>query len=132
MLEGIKSFKGRNVEQGKNVKVYFDLHRKTFSIQIGQLVHGKADALTLKNASFKVNEKDRMKVVKTGVKNVHAKVHGEIYVGCQMNEEFLKTDGYREAAYNPFKYESFVDKETEQPIESAEWVHLQNKRIFYK
>lgn len=123
-MKNIQEFKGRTLQAGDKIKAYFDLHRHTFSLQVGNLVFGKADEIVLKDVTFKVNEKKRQQVIEEGRKNVHAKVHGTIVEGTIQAE-------LREATYNPYKYESFVDKETKQPIESAGLVLLKNKKIFY-
>jgi hypothetical protein len=123
-MKAIESYKGREIKEGENVKVYFDLHRHCFSIQKGNLVHGKANELVLKEVTFKVNEKRRQKVVEEGRKNVHAKVHGKI-----TSEPIV--GNLREAAYNPYFFKSFVDKETKKPIKSAKMVLLKDKKIFY-
>lgn len=131
MIKGIESFKGRQLEGGERVKVYFDLHRKTFSVQKGALVYGKTDHVLLVGATFKVNEKDRQKVLETRTKNVHAKVHGVLMEANRMSLEELQRQGFREATYNPYFYDSFVDKETKQPIYQAHWAFMQDKRIYY-
>lgn len=122
-----ESYEGRTIEQGDKVKCYFDLHRHTFSIQKGSLVHAKGDAVRLTDCKFVVSEKLRQKVIKERRKNVHAKVHGKIQ---PLGE--IDTDGFRIASYNPYKGSSFYDKETGTPLETASEVLLLNKVIYYK
>jgi hypothetical protein len=38
--------------------------------------------------------------------------------------------GWRKVTYNPYKYQSFVDAKTHQPIYQAELVYIQDKNIF--
>lgn len=131
----MKSYKERIVAEGDDVKVYFDLHQKTFSIQKGQLVHAKSDAVLLKDAKFKVNQNGRNRVIEEGKKNVHAKVHGVFASSIPQEDDFLERhvlgNNIKEASYNPFKFETFVDKETKEPIHSADFVILQDRRVFY-
>ncbi|GEK57157.1 hypothetical protein CHL76_02370 [Marinococcus halophilus] len=127
----MEQFKGRTVEFGDRVKVYYDLHGNTFSIQKGQRVHAKSDAVVIENATFEVNENGRKKVLEEGKKNVHAKVNGLISSVDPDEDGVFEQGIVREATYNPFKYSSFVDKETEEPIEQADVVILQDKRIFF-
>ena len=131
-MKTIESFKERIIKEGDQVKVYFDLHRKTFSVQIGQRVHGKGDTVAVEAAEFKVNEVQRQKVIATKTKNVHAKVHGRLVDTDDMTVEEIKAAGFKEATYNPYYYESFVDKETKAPLHNAEAVILKDKRIYYK
>jgi len=106
------------------VFVYFNLHKNVFSLQSRNkedygLVLGHADHVILKNAKFVVRPKGRERVLKEKKKNVHAGVVGEVvsYVGAESGPEVAIT-------YNPYKYSTFVVKETEEPIEQAEYVVL--------
>lgn len=79
------------------VYVYFNLHKKCWSIkalsgnQKGRVV-AHADAVDLKDCTFKVSEAGRQRVVRTKQKNVHAGVVGEL-----MAFDGRKTKAGREA-----------------------------------
>lgn len=87
-----------------DVKVYFNSHKKLWSIKIKNkpVIHKKE--IYLKNISFKVYEKGRMKVLKEKRKNVHAFVCGEV-------TSKFKADNMKKAYYNPYKTETFVSGE---------------------
>ena len=67
---------------GKEVRVFYNLHLLTFSIQVKEgntwRVKAYADYVKLGNARFKAVEGGRDNVRKSGEKNVHAHVYGRI------------------------------------------------------
>lgn len=111
--------------------VYFNLHKKVFSLrnQKTRRVYAHGNHIVLTDVTFKVSESGRQRVLREQRKNVHAGVQGNVFSqGVPM--VFLEGQA-REATYNPYLYNSFVDKETKQPISSADYVYLADKRIFY-
>lgn len=108
-------------------EVYFHFRKKCFSMVQDDVVVLHSDLIILRDCIFKVSETLRQKVIATRTKNVHAKV-----LGYYTEEELESLRGFREAYYNPYHTETFVDKETEEPVLEAEIVVLMNKRIYYK
>jgi hypothetical protein len=109
------------------VFVYFNLHKKLFSIKAmeganrGRVV-AHSDEVFLTDAVFKVSEAGRQRVLRERRKNVHAGVLGQWQ---QPNE-----GGYPvRVTYNPYKYSSFVEMGSEVPVHSARRVHLKNRQI---
>lgn len=131
-LPHIDSFKDRELHLGDQVKVYYDLHSGRFSLQKKELVYGKSDSVRLEDVSFRVSERARQEVIRTKRKNVHAKVHGRIVAHRPIEPSELLAEGYREATYNPYRYSSFVDKLTEEPLEKSASVVLHHRKIFYR
>ena len=108
------------------VKVYFNLHRKVFSvvnIKTGK-VAGYSENLCLKNAQLRVQESGRQRVLREKRKNVHAFVRGDAAFFRYTNRQPLDT-----LTYNPYKYVSFVDKQTEEPVYKASraWLSVTDK-----
>lgn len=113
------------------VFVYFNLHKKLFSIKAlegpskGRVI-GHEEYILLKDATFKVSEAGRQRVLREKRKNVHAGVVGDwsgitgldIVSRCKVP-----------VTYNPYKYKSFVNKDTETPIQNAGYAYLSNKKI---
>jgi hypothetical protein len=102
------------------VFVYFNLHKKCFSVRsmkTGRVINHTM-SLTLENCVFKVSEAGRKRVLKEKRKNVHAGVVG------YLTEDNNTTDCLTKVTYNPYKYSSFVEMETEKPIFSAKKVLL--------
>ncbi len=87
------------------VFVYFNLRRKLFSVRSVDtgLVIAHVTDIKLRDVKFKVSEAGRQRVLKSGVKNVHAGVQG--IVDCDV--QFSAYD--RLVRYNPFKFATFVD-----------------------
>lgn len=104
------------------VFIYYNLHKKMFSIKSlkSGLVIGHTLSLTLRNATFKVSEKGRQRVLKEKRKNVHAGVVGYIDSDTLTNA----LTGLSCATYNPYKFSSFVDKETQEALSDARTVKL--------
>ena len=106
------------------VFVYFNLHRKCFSIKAlegidkGRVV-AHANDVVIYNPTFKVSEAGRQRVLREKKKNVHAGV-----VGLWNDEEFNPSRTVsmsvmlgRAVTYNPYKYDQFVYRNTETPID---------------
>jgi len=101
------------------VEVYRNLHRSCWSVRSTEsgLVVDHVDAINLVDAQLVVRPAGRAKVLREGRKNVHAFIRGT-------------TDGQAvqsqtvEITYNPYKYDSFVVKGTEEPIKTAQAVTL--------
>lgn len=118
-----KSNKNRTVEIGKKVKVYYNLHKQTFSIEQNGLVVGYADTVRIENATYAVSEAGRQRVLKEKRKNVHATVRGNL-LGFEAGPE--ETPAY----YNPYKVKTFV-KPDGSPLLKSDTATLINKQIKY-
>jgi len=111
------------------VKCYRNLNKKCFSIvdrKTGRVFKHQFHVV-IKDASFRVSEAGRQRVLKTGHKNVHAYVFGEL---LETNFGFPDLAPH-EAYYNPRKTKTFLDKETNEPVERAAMVLLSPGKIFY-
>lgn len=112
------------------VFVYFNLHKKCFSIKAlegadkGRVVAHR-DTVVLDGCKLLVSEAGRQRVLREKRKNVHAGVTGVWINGDRVEShyEFLSMVG-RQVTYNPYKYESFVIKATEQTVDKADVVGM--------
>lgn len=114
--------------------VYYNLHKHVFSLKNNKTkkVEGRSRAVLMKDCVFKVSEKGRQRVLKTQQKNVHAGVLGEVVkTYIDMNDAPNIVD-FVELTYNPYLFDSFVVKETQERVQGAVEVLLLNKRIFAK
>ena len=108
------------------VEVYFNLHKKTFSVRSAKsgkvLLH--TDEVHIENPEFVVRQSGRNRVLSEGRKNVHAFVRGDATFFRYTNRPMLDT-----LTYNPYKYASFVDKQTEEPVYKASraWLSVTDK-----
>ena len=117
----MKMVKGRTLKEGQKVFVYFNLHKKMFSIRDVEtgLVVAHTNKIQLEDVQFKVSEAGRQRVLSEKKKNVHAGV-----VGKYFTEEELRPNLFDYATYDPYKYDSFVDKQSGEKLKEAEFVIL--------
>lgn len=120
--------------QGRRVFVYKNLHEGCWSIKDRQTGHvvAHADKVELSDVKLKVSEPGRQRVIKEQSKNVHA--------GLEGNLEKISLTGYPSrryvhrqsdsaptlVTYNPYKYETFVNKADETPVLTGERAILDN------
>lgn len=114
------------------VFVYFNLHRKLFSIKAlegpnkGRVI-GHSDDVTLTDVCFKVSEAGRQRVIREKRKNVHAGAVGRLdSAACLLT---VAKPGGVPLTYNPYRFSSFVRLETSEPVKTARMARLQGKRI---
>ena len=116
---------------GKRVKVYYNLHKQTFSVTYNNLVIFHADYVKLSDVEFRVRPGGKEKVRKEKSKNVHAFVIGNLVDYCEFPCDNLPEDSLGNVVtYNPYKYDSFVYKDTEEPVYHAkevDMINLKNK-----
>ena len=106
------------------VFVYFNLHKKMFSIKAlegpdkGRVIAHSQDVF-LENVSFQVSQAGRDRVLHEQRKNVHAGLvgHWKPYFYC--GAAVTANSNARKAKYNPYKWSTFVDAETETPVHCA-------------
>ena len=106
------------------VQVYYNLHKKVFSIKDKktQRVIRHAKSILLRDAKFIVREGGRQRVLKEKRKNVHAFVEG-----YPVNLTISK-DNCQKVWYNPYKTNSFMLGN--EPIKTAPFVWLENREVF--
>lgn len=116
-------------------KVYFNLHKKCLSVQYKGKVIDHAKSICLKDVEFKVSQAGRARVLREKRKNVHAFVVGDVslnrppmYYLRKYSDKY--TEFERRVTYNPYKYNSFVYADTEEPIKTADYVFIEGKDIF--
>ncbi len=86
------------------VQVYFNLHRKCWSVRDKQTrkVIAHMGKLCLKDCTLKVSEAGRQRVLASGHKNVHAYVEGQL---MPVPETWTVIG---ELYYNPYKQSTFT------------------------
>ena len=115
--------------KGKKVMVHYNLHKHTFSVTYKSLVIMNADYVKLTNVEFRVRQGGKNKVREEKNKNVHAFVIGELVNYCKYPCENIPQESNDNiVTYDPYKYDSFVYKSTEQPIYGAKEVDMINQK----
>jgi hypothetical protein len=109
--------------------VYWNLHKKCFSLmQQGKVVDHR-DMVLIKDAEFRVREGGRQRVLQEQKKNVHAFVVGLLRVDWIFFSkiDYLLGDDAERILYNPYKGPSFTSISrdfTERDVTNAELVGL--------
>ena len=118
-----------NLFLGKKVMVYYNLHKHTFSVTYDGKVIMYADYVKLGDVEFRVRKGGKEKVRSEKSKNVHAFVIGKLLDYCEYPcDELPVTDSNRIVTYNPYKHDSFVYKQSEEPIYVAKEVDIINSQ----
>ena len=121
---------------GKKVMVYYNLHKHTFSVTYKGRLISHSDYVKLEDVEFRVRQGGRERVVREKSKNVHSFVIGTLMDYCEFPCENLPEEPNNNiVTYNPYKYNSYVMKDTEEPIYHAnevEMINLKNKIFITK
>ena len=94
----------KNIDTTKRVYVYFNLHKKFWSVRQSGMVVAHCKHIMLKDCRFLVSQAGREKVIREKKKNVHAGVSG--YVVDSIPE--YKIYSQHKLTYNPYRYKGFV------------------------
>jgi hypothetical protein len=118
-----------NIFLGKKVMVYYNLHKHTFSVTYDSKVIMHADYVKLGDVEFRVRKGGREKVRSEKSKNVHAFVIGTLLEYCEYPCDYIPNPpSDKIITYNPYKYDSFVYKNSEEPVYRAKEVDMINSQ----
>jgi hypothetical protein len=102
------------------VRAYFNLHKRRFSIvdlATGRVIDHQHN-LTLRDCGFVVRQSGRRQVLRSGHKNVHAFILGEL-------SDFIEPPAQAErVTYNPYKHERFVSCDNGLAVTGAVTAYL--------
>jgi len=118
-----------NLFLGKKVMVYYNLHKQTFSVTYDSKVVIHADYVKLGDVEFRVRKggKERVRLEKS--KNVHAFVIGNLLDYCEYPcDNIPNPPSDMIVTYNPYKDNSFVYKNSEEPVYRAKEVDMINSK----
>ena len=102
-----------------NSEVYYNRHKKAFSVRKKGKVFLHTDNVVLWQPKFVVQPAGRERVRREKKKNVHAFLRGK-HVGCLLDF----TEGFSRAYYNPYICEFFEDLESGQELKEAEYAWM--------
>ena len=118
-----------NLFLGKKVMVYYNLHKQTFSVTYDSKVIIHADYVKLGDVEFRVRKGGKEKVRLEKSKNVHAFVIGNLLDYCEYPcDNIPNPPSNMIVTYNPYKYDSFVYKKSEEPVDRAKEVDMINSQ----
>lgn len=114
---------------GKKVKVYYNLQKHTFSVTYDEKVIIYADYVKLGDVEFRVRKGGKERVRSEKSKNVHAFVIGKLLDYCEYPcDEIPTPSSDKVVTYNPYKNDTFVFKNTEEPVYHAQEVDMINSK----
>lgn len=118
-------------------------------LHIGRFRSGKQDCISVRNlpefgvhysgtvvmkdVKFSVQPAGLKRFREQGQKNVHAFVRGEIIAdhGNQIPKDRKTAWLWREAYYNPAVTDTFVDRQTGEPLSEADAAYLIGNKVYY-
>lgn len=109
-------FRSRTINRKRPVEVYRNLHTDGYSVRQDGYVVGHTDRIILRDVEFVVQRAGRERVLRTGVRNVHAWVRGYVM-------EPRATPIHVRVSYNPF-VASYFWTDDGAPVERASRVTL--------
>lgn len=114
---------------GTDVEVYWNLHRKVWSIRDRRTrrVVCHAAGLTLDDVTFVVSAAGNARVRREGRKNVHAFARGTL-----VSFNGTPDDGADEVTYNPYKHTTFVLRDDGTPVHTAARAWLGPRMVWAK
>jgi hypothetical protein len=114
---------------GKKVMVYYNLHKHTFSVTYDNKVIMHADYVKLGDVEFRVRKGGKERVRSEKSKNVHAFVIGKLLDYCEYPcDEIPTPSSDKVVTYNPYKNDTFIFKNTEEPVYHAQEVDMINAK----
>ena len=108
------------IDPNKKIEVYFNLHKKTWSVRQSGRVVGHTNYIQVKNPQYVVNQKGNERVRREKKKNVHAFVRGYVTESLPYMPNRQKF-----VSYNPYKNNSFVIRNTDNSICSPPYASLE-------
>ena len=110
------------IDKNKRVYVYFNLHKKVWSVRQSGRVVEHTKNIMLKDCRFLVSEAGRKRVLREKKKNVHAGISG--YVVDSIPD--IVYESCTHLAYNPYKYKGFVAiNDPYEIVERSDYVHME-------
>ena len=112
------------IDTSKRVYVYYNLHKKVWSVrQSGKVVKHTKDII-LKDCRFLVSKAGQKRVRQEKKKNVHAGVSG--YVVDNIPEAKLGMSSEAFLTYNPYKHDGFMAfNDPYEIVKYADYVQLE-------
>jgi hypothetical protein len=112
----------------RRVFVYFNLHRKLWSVKClktGRVI-AHAKSVQLRDCKYRVSKRGRERVLLERRKNVHAGIVGTLIALDQVAGygTAFDFDTSEIVTYNPYRYETFVVAKDETPVYQTEAVYM--------
>lgn len=120
------------IDKDLPVRVFKNLKHDCYSIMQRGVVKASARQVRLSGVEFRVREAGRRRTLREKRKNVHAFAVGRLvdYVHPDDTRTMEPMVG-RGAFYDPYRFPSFVDCETQAPITAVSLAHFDEDGVTY-
>ena len=116
------------IDYDKRLYVYWNLHKKTWSVRQSGKIVAHTHSIYLKDCRFLVGKAGQARVRAEKKKNVHAGVSGYLAMNAEFHKQQVDRDCW--VMYNPYKHDTFIqrtgvcDDKYPIPVTEAGWVKL--------
>lgn len=121
---------------GQKVKIYFNIHKKCWSVvHLGKVV-AHLNTVFVQDATFRVQQAGRARVIREQKKNVHAYISGKFIYPIPLTRP---ADCHLRVWYNPYKHtlfqtEYYISPDAKEPSITTAWgadfVHFDGKEVY--
>lgn len=120
------------IDPTQPVRVFKNPKHGCYSIMQNGRLRASAREVRLVDVEFRVREAGRQRMLREQRRNVHAFAVGTLcdYVHPGENRRLGDITG-RAVFYNPYRFASFVDSETQTPVTSAAVVQFDEHGVVY-
>ena len=120
------------IDRDQPVRVFKNLKHGCYSIMQRGVVRASARQVRLSDVEFRVREAGRQRMLREKRKNVHAFAVGKLvdYVHPEDSRDIAPIAG-RGAFYDPYRFPSFVDRETNAPVITVSVAHFDEDGVLY-
>lgn len=120
------------IDKNLPVRVFKNLKHGCYSIMQRGVVKASARQVRLVGVEFRVREAGRQRTLREKRKNVHAFAVGRLvdYVHPNDSRNIEPMVG-RGAFYDPYRFSSFVDRETEAPVTAVSAARFDEDGVIY-
>ena len=120
------------IDYNRPVRVFKNWKLGCYNIMRSGKLLTSARQVHLSGVEFLVRESGRRRMIENGRRNIHAYAVGTLvdYVHPEEPRDLDKVSG-RSVFYNPYKFSSFVDNETQDPIMAADFARFDESGVVY-
>ena len=120
------------IDRNAPVRVFKNLKHGCYSIMQRGVVKASARQVRLADVEFRVREAGRLRMLRERRKNVHAYAVGRLvdFVHPQETRDVEPMAG-RTVVYDPYQFESFVDRDTRAPVRTASAARFDEHGVVY-
>ena len=113
------------------VRVFKNPKHGCYSIMQRGIVRASARQVRLADVEFRVREAGRLRMLRERRKNVHAFAIGRLVDFVHPDETRCIEPMPGRAVYDPYRFDSFVDRDTRAPVLTAKAVHFDEHGVTY-